>query len=100
MFQTPPRADRISSSAAANILGRWLHFGIAICIVLCLILAWLSAQASLRGHPLASTVACNLHKFIGLNAMLLGLLFLVWSALGHARSLSELFPWFSPRRLK
>ncbi len=86
--------------AANNILGRWLHCGMAICLALCLgfSLGMAGRQATV-GVPWA-LIAFNLHKFIGLNALLLVVLYIVWSAHGHARRLGDLFPWFSLGRLR
>jgi hypothetical protein len=91
----PPVAAKTKPT---NILTRWLHFGFALSIVLCLAL---SLGMAVNGRGLTgATIAFTLHKFIGLNALLLVSLYLMWSALGHAKSLATLFPWFSARTRK
>ena len=96
----PTPGLRGNRTAAHNILGRWLHFGIAVCVVLCVVFGWIAGRSGRPAFTLGATIAFNLHKFIGLNALLLLALFLTWSARGHARALGELFPWFSPARLR
>lgn len=96
----PKEHSRSERTAAHNILGRWLHFGIALCVVLCVALGCISARSGAPASGLGPVIAFNLHKFIGLNALLLLALFLTWSARGHARPPAELFPWFSRAHLQ
>ncbi len=89
---------RPALSARSNILGRWLHFGIALCVLFCLLLSLVmtphTADISL------GSIAFTLHKFIGLNCLVLVSLYFVWSLRGYAKKPSELFPWFFPARLR
>ncbi len=82
-----------------NLLTRWLHFGLASSIALTLFLSLVMLQG--EGHPVPlPVVAFNLHKIIGLNVMVLTLLYLLWSSRHIAKSLNDLFPWFSIKKLK
>ncbi len=82
-----------------NLLTRWLHFGLASSITLTLFLSLVMLQGEQHPVPLP-VVAFNLHKIIGLNAMVLILLYLLWSSKHLAKSLTDLFPWFSIKKLK
>ena len=99
-FRLEAASAKSSPSAAGNILGRWLHFGIAVCVISSLLLAGFTRNLHAGGSTLAGNVTFNLHKFIGLNALLLVSLFLMWSAIGHARQWADLFPWLCVNRLR
>lgn len=98
--QGPVNDDPTAACAGNNILGRWLHCGMAVCLALCLGFSLgMAGRAAGGGVPWA-LIAFNLHKFIGLNALLLVTLYIVWSAHGYARRLGDLFPWYSASRLR
>lgn len=78
-----------------DILVKWLHIGMASCVVLCVGL-------SLVMDPGVKTLSrelvfFNLHKFIGINFVVISLIYLLWSAKGYGKALSDLFPWFRKR---
>lgn len=86
-----------NSNTSYNLLTKWLHIGLVISVTVPLIFSlFMNPMADKLGLPL---IAFNLHKFIGLNALLLISLYLLWAKEKKAKSLSELFPWFSGKRL-
>ena len=81
-----------------NLLTKWLHFGIAISITIPLLFSiFMDKGGASLSFPL---IAYDLHKFIGLNALLLVSLYLLWSAERKAKTSTELFPWFSLKQIK
>lgn len=78
-----------------NLLTKWLHIGIASCIVLSLFFTLLMSSAPTSGLPSLATVSFNLHKFVGINAFVLIFIYLLWAANSKAKSLDRLFPWLS-----
>ncbi len=87
------------SAGEYNLLTKWLHFGFASSITLTLFLSLVMLQGGGEPVPLP-VVAFNLHKIIGLNAMVLTLVYLLWSSRHFTKSLSDLFPWFSMKKLR
>ena len=78
-----------------NLLTRWLHVGIASSTALSLGLSLvMSTEPPVQGFTW-DIVAFNLHKIVGLNAQVLIVLYLVWSAKRHAKSFRELYPWLA-----
>lgn len=78
-----------------DILVKWLHLGMACSVSLCVLF-------SLAMDPVAKTMSrdlifFNLHKFIGINFIVISSVYLLWSAKRYGKSLSDLFPWLHRR---
>lgn len=74
-------------------LSKWLHIGMAACIVLC---TTMGLAMDVRGKIFTLEVAFFvLHKFIGLDFILIASIYLLWSSTRNGKPLTELFPWFN-----
>ena len=91
-------SHRKIEGASSNILGRWLHFGIALTTVVCLILSLFMIPNARQFS--GSYIAFTLHKFIGLQALVFICIYLLWCSRGYTKKPSDLFPWFYPDRLR
>lgn len=76
-----------------DILSRWLHVGMASCIVLCT-LFFIGGMDGQAKQISAGLIFFNLHKFVGINFIVIGTIYLLWSAKKQGKPLSQLFPWF------
>ena len=74
-----------------DIMSKWLHLGMASCIILCVLMSF-----AMNAHTKDISwglIWYNLHKFIGINFIVISTIYLIWSASKHGKPLSELFPW-------
>ena len=92
------KKNRYLEGASSNVLGRWLHFGIALCLVLVLLLSLVMTTQATIGITVG-LVAFTLHKFIGLNLLLFISLYFLWMKHGHTKKFTDLYPWFSRHKL-
>jgi len=77
---------------------RWLHAAVAISVLLCLV------SALIMNTRTASTTFTGalfvVHKYVGINLGILLVCYLALSKYGVGKSLGDLWPWFSPRKLR
>jgi len=76
-----------------DILSKWLHVGMASCIVLCTAFYWGGMDVHAKKLSVG-LVFFNLHKFVGINFIVISLIYLLWSAKKQGKPMNELFPWF------
>ena len=77
-----------------DILSKWLHLGMASCICLCVFMS-LAMNAHTK-EVSWGLIWYNLHKFIGINFIVISSIYLIWSAKKQGKPLAELFPWINP----
>lgn len=75
-----------------DILSKWLHVGMASCIVLCTAFYWGGMDVHAKQLSVG-LVFFNLHKFVGINFIVISLIYLLWSAKKQGKPMTELFPW-------
>lgn len=75
-----------------DILSKWLHVGMASCIVLCVAFYWGGMDVHVK-HLSAGLILFNLHKFVGINFIVISTIYLLWSVKKQGKPMSELFPW-------
>ena len=77
---------------------RWLHAAVAISVLLCMV------SALIMNTRTASTTFTGalfvVHKYVGINLGILLVCYLALSKYGVGKSLGDLWPWFSPRKLR
>lgn len=78
-----------------DILSKWLHLGMASCITLCVLMSF--AMNAHTKEVSWGLIWYNLHKFIGINFIVISTIYLIWSAHKHGKPLPELFPWLNPK---
>lgn len=81
-----------------DIMSKWLHLGMASCITLCVFMSF-----AMNAHTKEISwglIWYNLHKFVGINFIVICTIYLIWSANRHGKPLFELFPWFNQKSRK
>lgn len=78
-----------------DILSKWLHMGMASCIVLCTAFYWGGMEVHAKQLSVG-LIFFNLHKFVGINFIVISTIYLLWSAKKQGKPMQELFPWFNP----
>lgn len=102
MLECPLVSDCFSNGGVMrkpDILSKWLHVGMAICIVLCTAFVLIGMDSHTKKIT-AGLVYYNLHRFIGINFIIISTIYLIWSARKHGKPLRDLFPWFDARAMK